>query len=253
MPVMETRSLNVFYGAEHALENISFAINEGDFVAIIGPNGSGKTTLVRTLLGLVPPDSGEALLFGAAAQEFSDWARVGYLPQARGAVYGNFPLTVREVVAMGLLAAKKFPRFMLAADARAVDEALRLASIDDIAGRLIGEISGGQQQRAFLARALVNRPRLLLLDEPGAALDPASREGFYSLLSKLNSERKTTVILVTHDMAEAGRYAERLLLVDSKLVFFGSREDFCHSDAMTGYFGPFAQHLVCHRHDKERS
>ena len=250
LEIAAAKNLTVSYGVEKALEDISFSIKEGDFVAIIGPNGSGKTTLVRTLLGLVKPSMGSITLLGAQADKFSGWSQVGYLPQARGAVYGNFPLTVREVVAMGLLAAKKFPRFMTAADRKSVDGALQTAGIEDIGGRLIGEVSGGQQQRAFLARALVNNPKLLLLDEPGAALDPASREGFYRLLSRLNSQQKTTVILITHDMSEAGKYAGRLMLIDSRLIFFGTREEFCHSPSMESYFGPFSQHLICHLHDK---
>ncbi|MFA5160782.1 MAG: metal ABC transporter ATP-binding protein [Elusimicrobiales bacterium] len=249
MQIASAENLTVSYGGENALENVSFAINEGDFTAVMGPNGSGKTTLMRALLGLEKPSAGAAFLFGVPAEKFSDWAAVGYLPQARGAVYGNFPLTVREVVAMGLIARRKFPRFASKTDNAAVEAALESVRLADSADKLIGEVSGGQQQRAFLARALVNSPRLLLLDEPGAALDPKSRRGFYELLSRLNSGGKTTIILVTHDMAEAGRYAARLMMVDSRLVFHGTREEFCRSETVSEFFGPFSQHVICHRHD----
>lgn len=247
--VVRAENLAVSYGAERALDSVSFSIRAGEFTAVMGPNGSGKTTLVRTLLGLEAPDSGSSSLFGEPSAEFSDWARVGYLPQGKGAVYGNFPLTVREIVAMGLLPARKFPRFLSAGDGGAVRTALETAGIAGIADRLIGEISGGQQQRAFLARALINNPELLVLDEPGAALDPLTRDNFYGTIARLPAEKGTTVILVTHDTAEAGRYASHMLFLDSRVVFHGTREDFCASSEVEGYFGPFAQHVMCHRHD----
>jgi zinc transport system ATP-binding protein len=246
---VRVENLTVSYGAERALDCVSFSIKKGEFTAVMGPNGSGKTTLVKTLLGLETPASGGAWLFEEPAAGFSDWARVGYLPQGKGAVYGNFPLTVREVVAMGRLPVRKFPRFASAADGKAVSGALEAAGITDIADRLVGDISGGQQQRAFLARALVNNPDLLLLDEPGAALDPRTRDGFYETVSRLPEAAGTTVILVTHDTAEAGKYASHMLFLDSKVVFHGTREDFCASKEVEGYFGPFAQHVMCHRHD----
>jgi zinc transport system ATP-binding protein len=130
----------------------------------------------------------------------------------------------------------------------AIDAALELLGIVPLKKRLIGGLSGGQQQRVLLARAMVNRPELLILDEPTTALDPETREQFYALLERINRSEGTTVLLVTHDTWSIGKYANRFLYVDKKIIFDGSFDDFCHSEEMTAFFGEHAQHLICHRH-----
>jgi zinc transport system ATP-binding protein len=114
---------------------------------------------------------------------------------------------------------------------------------------LIGELSGGQLQRVLVARAIVNEPDLLILDEPTTALDPETREIFFNTLQKLNKSKNTTIILVTHDMGSIGKYASKLLYLDKSIIFYGSFENFCSSRDMGSYFGEFAQHLICHRHE----
>jgi zinc transport system ATP-binding protein len=114
---------------------------------------------------------------------------------------------------------------------------------------LIGDLSGGQQQRVLAARALVNEPELLILDEPTTAFDPETRENFFRTLQELNHNKKVTVILVTHDIGSIGKFASKLLYLDKRIIFYGSFEDFCSSADMGSYFGEFAQHLICHRHD----
>jgi len=121
--------------------------------------------------------------------------------------------------------------------------------ISDLKDKLIGELSGGQQQRVFLARSLVSNPELLILDEPSTALDPSSRESFLELLKKLNREIGITVLLITHDTSQIGKYADKLLYLDKKVIFFGGFADFCRSEEMGEYFGRFSQHLICHQHD----
>jgi len=230
------------YGGMEVLRDISLRVQAGDYVGIVGPNGSGKSTLVKTILGLVAPACGSVSLFGENQEEFNGWHRVGYLPQKLRFFNPNFPGTVEEIVRLGLLAAKD------AGGAGAVDRALETMGIVDLKKRLIGDLSGGQQQRVLLARAMVNRPELLILDEPTSALDPETREHFYALLESVNRTSGTTVLLVTHDTWSIGKYANRFVYVDKKIVFDGSFEDFCLSDEMTAFFGEHAQHLICHRH-----
>jgi zinc transport system ATP-binding protein len=239
-------------GGSDILIDVSLEARAGDFIGIVGPNGSGKSTFIRTVLGLVPSTSGEVRLFGTPVSAFRDWQRVGYLPQGFRGLNPAFPATVREVVALGLLAAKRFPRRIAKRDMPAVEKAMEGMGIVSLAECRIGELSGGQQQRAMLARALVTEPELLILDEPTTALDPETREKFYATLHDLNGRRRTTVILVTHDTGTIGKHASRLLYLDKRVVFFGGFDEFCRSAEMTGFFGEFSQHLICQRHSDER-
>jgi zinc transport system ATP-binding protein len=214
----------------------------------VGPNGSGKSSLVRCILGLVRPDRGEVRLFGTPLVSFDSWQQVGYLPQGLQHFNPHFPATVAEEVALGLLAVRRFPRRPPRDDGGAVDRALKLMGIAGIRHRLVGELSGGLRQRVLLARALVNEPQLLVLDEPTTALDPETRESFYETIRDLNRTEGTTVILVTHDSGTIGRYASRLLYLDKRVVFYGGFDAFCGSEEMSDFFGIHSQHLICHRH-----
>lgn len=248
MSVVECSELSVSHQGAPALEDVSFSIGSGDYVGIVGPNGSGKTTLIRALLGLAPCDKGRVSLFGTPLRSFSQWHRIGYLPQIAESANRWFPATVGEVVAMGRLSMRRFPRTLKAEDRQAVDGVLEMLRIGGLKSRLIGEISGGQRQRVLLARALVSSPELVILDEPTEALDPETREGFYQTLQEMNRQKGTTVLLITHDSASIGNYATKLLYLDRRVVFYGGMGDFCRSDMMTGYFGQHSQHLICHQH-----
>ncbi len=249
MTPIEVERLEAAYDIEPALSGVSWRVEAGEFWAVVGPNGSGKSTLLKTVLGLLRPRSGDVLLFGRYPARFREWRRVGYMPQFAAGATAHFPATVREVVALGRLATKRFPRLRGRKDAVAVEETLKQFDIADLADRPIGDLSGGQRQRALLARAFVNRPDLLLLDEPNAALDPASRDEFYALLRRLHREAGATIVLVTHDSAEAGRHANRMLYLDRTVVFSGTFQDFCRSPEMAARFGAQSQHVICHQHD----
>lgn len=246
--LLDIKALSCSYNGMEVLRDISFRVKQGDYLGIVGPNGSGKSTLVKTILGLIPPDSGEVHLFGTEQGVFGGWDRMGYLPQRLRFFNPNFPGTVEEVVRLGLLASKDAAIRSGAAAVAAVDRALGLMGVLDLKRRLIGDLSGGQQQRVLLARALVNRPELLILDEPTTALDPETRDIFYSLLENINKSEGTTVLLVTHDTWSIGKYANRFIYVDKRIVFDGTFDDFCRSSEMTAFFGEHAQHLICHRH-----
>ena len=246
--ILSVKNMSFSYGAVEVLRDVSFDVHKGDYVGLAGPNGAGKTTLIKTVLGLLEGYTGSAELFGLERRNFETWSRLGYLPQRVNVFNPLFLATVKEVVGLGLLSKKTFPKRFTAADETRIMRALDLMGAADLCDKLVAELSGGQQQRVFLARALAPDPELLVLDEPSTALDPVSREGFYDVIKKLNQEKGITTILITHDTAQIGRYANKLLYLDKKVVFYGAFGDFCHSPEMTAYFGEFSQHLICHQH-----
>lgn len=248
-PILLVKNLYFGYGPMEALCDISFAVNKGDYIALVGPNGAGKTTLIKTILGLTDKYKGMVELFGQNARDFDNWGLVGYLPQRVNAFNPLFPATVKEVVGLGLLSQKNFPKTFIKSDKNKIKQALDVMGIADIKDKLVSELSAGQQQRVFLVRALVSNPALLILDEPSTALDPQTHENFYGLMEKLNKDKGITIILVTHDTAQIGQYANKMLYLDKKVVFYGSFADFCKSKEMSDYFGQFSQHLICHQHD----
>lgn len=246
MSLIQVADLRVRYQNTSVLKDITFDVDGGEFVAIVGPNGSGKTTLIKAILGLVEIASGKAELCGCHVGTFRDWHRVGYVPQVVSRSHRGFPASVREVVAAGRLSLKRFPRRLNKQDQQHVDKALALLGIDNLADRMIGRLSGGQQQRAYLARALVSEPDVLFLDEPTVALDPETRENFYQTLKSLHHSG-TTIMLVTHDSGTVGEYATKMLYLDHEVIFYGSFEELCASPHMADYLGQ-NQHLVCHQH-----
>lgn len=246
MNLIETIDVSVRYGGIEALSNISFTVNDGDYVAVIGPNGSGKTTLIKSLLGLIDCD-GEILFQGKRLMEFQKKKHIGYLPQKLSFLDPRFPATAREIVVSGVYCCKKFPKFLTQKDYQAADRAMALLNIDSLSDRSIGKLSGGQQQRVLLARALVHDPQLLILDEPTVALDPQSRDTFYSTISDLNRNHGVTVLLISHDVGAIGAHASKILYLDRSLVFYGGIDEFYSSDTMSGYFQD-GEHCVRHRH-----
>jgi zinc transport system ATP-binding protein len=247
--VIALKNLNVSYGAVEVLQNINLSVAAGDYIGLTGPNGSGKTTLIKTVLGLIGHNNGNIEILGKKVRHFSEWDKIGYLPQRVTSFNPLFPATVKEVVALGLLSHKQYPKRFSREDEDKITQKLALLDIVKLKDQPVSELSGGQQQRVFLARALVSDPEILILDEPSTALDPQTREKFFELIKQLNATRGTTVVLITHDLGHIGRYATKLLYLDKKIVFFGTFGDFCASGEMSKYFGEFSQHLICHQHN----
>ncbi len=235
------------YGTDLVLDSISLDVRRGDFLALIGPNGSGKSTLIKCILGLLQPSQGTIRLMGQDIRDFNQWHKVGYIPQKATELDSLFPASVREIVAMGLLAGKKFPRFLGASDAKAVDDALELVGMETFTGRKIGAMSGGQQQRVFIARALASGPSALILDEPTAGVDASTQTQFYDMLDRINREKEITLVLVTHDISVVTKHVRQVACLNQNLIFHGSHEEFCSSMQATRLFGPDA-HIVCHSH-----
>lgn len=250
MPIISVKNLTIKYGSREILSGVSFDIDKGDYVGIAGQNGSGKTTLIKALLGLIEPESGEIMLENVPLKKFKEWKKIGYLPQSLALSNQLFPATVKEVVALGILSDKIFPKRLDAKDEEKILSALELLGILNIKDKLIGELSGGQQQRVFLAHALVSDPEILILDEPSTALDPEIRGAFFETLGKLH-KKGVTILLISHDVSHIGNFAEKLLYIDKKAVFFGPFKNFCESKEMENYFGEHLQHFICHQHNGE--
>jgi zinc transport system ATP-binding protein len=242
--ILKVANLSMKYGKIEVLSNVEFEVFEGDYIGIVGPNGSGKTTLMKGILGLISPSFGSI----EYNNKIMEGNQIGYLPQKFSINDKIFPAKVKEIVSLGLLSNKKYPRFFTSKDNIKINSVLEKLKISNLKDKKIGNLSGGQQQRVLLARALVNSPKMLVLDEPTNALDPKIREDFYELIKNLNITDNVTIMLVSHDVGSIGKYTKKMLYLDRKLIFFGSYEEFCDSTDMTEYFGFLSQHNFCWRH-----
>lgn len=205
-PLIIIRNLTLGYEGKVVVDNLSFAINCGDYLCVIGNNGSGKSTLMKALLGLVSPMSGQII--------WSDGLKtteIGYLPQ-QTLIQKDFPATVREIVRSGLINRAGLRPFYTAAEKALAEANMQKLGIDDIAERCYRELSGGQQQRTLLARALCATRRVLLLDEPAAGLDPQATAEMYTLIQTLNHEG-ITIIMISHDLNHSTAYATQTLTI----------------------------------------
>lgn len=212
---IETRDLWYRYDAHPVLTGVDLTVDEGDFVAVIGPNGGGKTTLLRLLLGLITPDQGEVRIFGEKPSQGR--SLMSYVPQHTN-INTDFPISVVDVVMMGTLRSgmKRLAR------RKAAMEALAQIDMADFAARRIGELSGGQRQRVLIARALVSGPRLLFLDEPTASIDRQGQQEFYELLARLN--QTTTIVVVSHDFMALSPHIKSVACVNRELHYHPGAE-----------------------------
>ena len=245
--LLDIEKISFHYGRDQILDRVSFQVKKSDFLALLGPNGSGKSTLIRIILGLLNPDYGTVRIKGQEIGKFNSWDRVGYVPQKVTNLDPLFPASVREVVSMGLLPHRKWPRFFRPRDEAAIDEALDLMEMGGFKKRRIWALSGGQQQRVFIARALASRPEILILDEPTAGVDGTTQGRFYDMLGRLNREKGVSLVLVTHDIGIVTKYVNKVACLNQKLIFHGTHEEFCNSEHPLALFGP-ESHVISHRH-----
>ncbi len=249
-PVLEFRSVSFAYDTEPVLEDITFAVQRGDFTAILGPNGGGKTSLLRLAMGLERPTRGSLLLFGEATDKLRTWGRVSYVPQMAEGVQSGFPATVEEVVAQGLYRGFSPLAFWRRSNRAVVLQALDTVGLADLGKRRISAMSVGQQQRALIARALVRESELLVLDEPVAGVDTAGQERFYSLLRRLNQENGITMVLVSHDIGAMMREATTCACLNRSLVFHGPTHQLTQQEVSRLYGMPVEVllHDALHEH-----
>lgn len=207
------------YGPEAVLDQVSLAVEAGEFVALVGPNGSGKSTLLRCLLGLLAPVTGTVRLFGESPEALSDRWRLGYVPQ-RPALARDLPATVEEVVAAGRLARTGWRKRFRAEDREEIEHAMSSVALLDLRNKRVSELSGGQQQRAFIAKALAGRPELLVLDEPVAGIDAESQRRFRDSLTHLVEEHEAAVLLVSHELGAVAEDLDRVIVLRHGTVYF---------------------------------
>ena len=239
MSIVEINNLTVHYPDVKALDDVSFVVNEGDFLGIIGPNGAGKSTLFDCMLGLNTKYKGTIKFFGKDIRNSKNYLKgIGYVPQ-KPIFEKTFPVTVNDVVRMGL---------RNESDKEKIDEILQQLWIHELRNRRIGELSGGQQQRVFIAKALVNNPKILILDEPVAGIDQQSIELFYSILRELNSKQKITIIWSSHDLDAVNKLANHVACLNRTLFFHGESEKFFSDDKLVKQYSEASMQEHMHHH-----
>ena len=229
MQILKCENIHMNYDSTKAVNGVSFTVDEGDFLCIVGENGAGKSTLLKGILGLQKISEGKVEFNGIKK------SGIGYLPQ-KTQVQKDFPAGVREVVLSGRLSGKG-KLFYTAADRRIAQENMDIMKINSIKNKSFNELSGGQQQRVLLARPLCATDRLLLLDEPTTGLDPFVTEDMYKLISHLNKEHGVTVIMVTHDVKSVIQYANKILCMEHDGDFFGTTEEYLKTAAAKRILG----------------
>jgi len=221
--LLEVSDVNFYYGAKRALENIAFTVEEGEFFGVIGPNGSGKTTLLRCISGIFKPQSGVVRFNGPNLQSLGKREiakNIAMVPQSSAI---NFAFTALEIVMMGRNPHVSRFRMEGQRDYKIAENAMKLTNTEHLASRLINTLSGGEQQRVIIARALAQEPKLMLLDEPTVHLDISHQLGIMELIKKLNKNNGITIIAVFHDLNLAAQYCDRLMLMDDgKVTSIGS-------------------------------
>lgn len=222
MSIIKCSNLKMGYEGKIVIEDMSFSVNEGDYLCIVGENGSGKTTLMKGLLGLIDPLKGSIEYLNGLKQSY-----IGYLPQQNN-IKKDFPGSVFEVVLSGTLNQRFLP-FYSKAQKKSALENMEKVGISDLKKKSFQELSGGQQQRVLLARALCATSKLLILDEPITGLDPLASQDLYELIADLNKSG-ITVIMVSHDITESVKHANHILHMTAKGYYYGTTHQYIHSD-----------------------
>lgn len=235
------------YGDTKVLDRVTFPIRRGDFLSIIGPNGSGKTTLIKIILGLLMPSEGRIKIFGEKGSVFTHWEKLGYVPQKATHVDPFFPVSVKEVVEMGLVSGRRYLSTKKKGDEERIHRALKQVGMETYEDWRVGKLSGGQQQRVFIARAIVNQPYILFLDEPTTGVDAETQEYFYDMLDDLNKKEAITIVLITHDIGVVNKHVSQVACLHQTLQYHGSHKEFCQSDIFKKMVTE-GHHVISHRH-----
>jgi ABC-type Mn2+/Zn2+ transport system ATPase subunit len=225
-PIISIKNLNVKFDQLNVIQDASINFYLRDQVALVGANGAGKTTLLRIILGLIKPESGII--------HTKPNLSIGYLPQVLTLGDRLFPMTVNEVINQGLIAKKKFPRWMNKQDGKNIDLALKQFSIEHLANQTFGLLSLGQKQMILFARMMVQEPDIVFLDEPTSSLDVNRKDSLYDILANLKKKRVPYVI-ITHDLPSFSNHIQRVIYLEHKVLFDGSYAAFCENKI----FSPF--------------
>ena len=236
--LVELTDITAGYDGSVALQKVNFEVKEQDYIGVIGPNGGGKTTLLKVILGILAPYTGTIALPGSATGQ-RDF--IGYLPQVNN-IDKKFPITVQEVVLSGIMSRKGFFSRYTNDDKQRVRELLHQTGIEHLRKKVIGELSGGQMQRAFLCRALISNPKLLILDEPNTYVDNKFEGELYELLNQLN--REMAIIIVSHDLGTISSYVKSIACVNRHLHYHAS--NIISEEQLKSYNCPIQ--LITHGH-----
>ncbi len=210
MSILQVSELCFKYPDKTILENISFSLEKGDFLCIVGTNGTGKSTLLKLILNILKPTKGEIKILGESASKFTSFDKISYVSQKATGFNADFPATVEEIVALGLYSKKGFLSFPKKSDKLKIESALERVGMKSYSKRLIGKLSGGQQQRVFIAKALVNEPEIIFLDEPTVGIDVKAVDSICCLLGELNKSG-ITIVMVTHDISSILYHSNKVL------------------------------------------
>lgn len=249
MKALNVENLCVKINGRHIIEGISFSVDEGSIVAIIGPNGAGKTTMVKAVLGLIPC-TGSVSIFGKPFKGKHPDFRIGYVPQ-RLEFDRTFPLTVSELLMFTVPPAYFIP-FIKKRQGRAyINKLLELVGVQDLAYRNIGSLSGGELQRVMIAKSIVNKPGILVLDEPASGVDIEGQERFYDLIRRLNKEQGLTIILISHDLNVVYRFADNVLCLNQRLICSGKPAEALTDEVIKSVYGEMMGAYIhtCHGND----
>lgn len=222
MPLLEIKNIDFTYQTKSnsfALNNIEFELEKGEFVTLLGPNGSGKSTLLKLISGILMPDNGFIKLENTPLETFTrkELARkIAFVPQF---TYSIFPFSLYEIVAMGRTPYLSYLGYEKSYDRMIIENALKEVGIEKLKNKGINEVSGGEAQRAFIARALAQEPELLLLDEPNAHLDIKHQISIFEILKNLNRDKELTVLTISHDLNLVGYYSHRAILLNEGSIF----------------------------------
>jgi len=239
LKVVEIDHLTIEYPDVKAIDDVSFTVNQGDFLGIIGPNGAGKSTLFASMLSLNTKYKGTIKFFDTDIRKSKNYLKeIGYVPQ-KPIFEKNFPATVNDVVKMGL---------QKESDEDKIDQILQQLWIHELSERRIGELSGGQQQRVFIAKALVNNPKILILDEPVTGIDQQSIDLFYSILKELNSKQNITIIWSSHDLDAVKKLANHVACLNRTLFFHGESDDFFENNELVKQYSEASMQEHMHHH-----
>jgi len=244
--VVRVEGLCVELGGVKVLDDVTLAIRAGSFTGLIGPNGAGKSTLLKILLGLIQPTSGQVTVFGH--KPGASHNLIGYVPQSLSGLDAGFPVSTLDVVMMGRLSPAKFPGFFNREDRAAAESALATVGLASMADKKFGALSGGERQKALIARALCGGPRLLLLDEPTTGVDVVAQDEFYDMLKRLREEYRITIVLVSHDVGVITSMVDDLICLNQR-VFLHGPPDEAVKDGMIGQAYGSSTEIVMHGHD----
>ncbi len=214
MNILEINDLCFAYDRSEILHKVNLTVEKGTFAVLQGPNGAGKSTLLKLILGELRPLKGHILINGIDVRSFKDWTKLSYVPQGGLTHLVHFPATVYEIVAAGLYNRSNRFRFSRKDDHQKISAALKAVDMQTRAKQLIGELSGGQRQRVLLAKALIARPELLILDEPVTGVDADNTRTFYQLLKRLNQKEGLSILMVTHDISGTLALADKHFCIE---------------------------------------